>query len=101
VATKPESPITLVVRRGALRRFNKLQKETADLPVVVQWDRRRADRDQADPPSETPAEERRAQPSFTWELADFVLVPGRTTEGGDEAEPTPPSVEPSKDGSDE
>jgi len=101
VATKPESPITLVVRRGALRRFNKLQKETADLPVVVQWDRRRADRDPADPSPEAPAEERRAQPSFTWELADFVLVPGRSGEDADAAQETQPAVEPGgEDGDD-
>jgi hypothetical protein len=72
VAAKPETPITLVVRRGAVRRFNKLQQQTRDLPVVVTWDRR------ADEPLDTPheAEERRQQPSFTWELADFLVVPG-------------------------
>ncbi len=76
MATKPESPITLVVRRGALRRFNKLQKDTRNLPVVVTWDRRSAEpADAAATPPEG-AEERRKDPSFTWELADFLVVPG-------------------------
>lgn len=100
MATKPESPITLVVRRGALRRFNKLQKETADLPVVVKWDRRRADRDAPDEPARGPDEERRAQPSFTWELADFVLVPGSTADQGAEGageQAETPDGDPSKD----
>jgi hypothetical protein len=84
VAKKPDAPITLVVRRGALRRFNKLQKETRNLPVVVTWDRRdsagfsprNGDQDE---------QERRSQPSFTWDLADFIVVPGDSggESGGD------------------
>jgi hypothetical protein len=78
VPKKPESPITLVVRRGALRRFDKLQKETANLPVVVQWDRRADDRQEPGESGEASptAVDRRKQPSFTWELADFLVVPG-------------------------
>lgn len=72
---KDDKPITLVVRRGALRRYDKLKRETADLPVVVTWDRRRDDRD-AGGASVPPAVERRRQLSFTWEMADFVVVPG-------------------------
>jgi len=78
VPKKPESPITLVVRRGALRRFDKLQKETANLPVVVTWDRRSDDRQEPGQNDEASsvAVDRRKQPSFTWELADFLVVPG-------------------------
>ena len=71
---KDDKPITLVVRRGALRRYDKLKRETANLPVVVTWDRRRSDRDATD--TAPPAVERRRQMSFTWEMADFVVVPG-------------------------
>ncbi len=76
---KPDSPITLVVKRGALRRFHKLKKDTENMPVVVTWDRRRDDRTAgADNPAEgSPVgEERRKQLAFTWEMADFVVVPG-------------------------
>ena len=79
---KSESPITLVVRRGALRRFDKLKKDTENMPVVVTWDRRRDDRTTgADRPGEDPpaGEERRKQLAFTWEMADFVVVPGEAS----------------------
>ena len=77
---KPEPPITLIVKRGALRRFHKLQKDTAHLPVVVAWDRRTGESQE----DETSAEDRRKNPSFTWEMADFAVVPGQ--EGLDGAE---------------
>ena len=69
-------PIGLVVRRGALWRFNTLKKQTADLPVTVMWDRRQRDRRaaagrQAD---ERRGADRRQQAPFTWEVADFVVV---------------------------
>ena len=69
-------PIRMVVRRGALRRFESLKKQTADLPVDVTWDRRVRDRRNAsgDIACERRRTERRQQPSFTWELADFVVV---------------------------
>ena len=90
VASKPESPITLVVRRGALRRFNKLQKETKNLPVVVTWDRRSGDRPADDTAAERPdGEDRRQQPSFTWELADFIVVPGDPSDGAPDPIDTP------------
>ena len=71
-----DKPIELVVRRGALWRFNTLKKKTADLPVTVLWDRRQADRrtDQGDTPQERRGPDRRQKPPFTWELADFVVV---------------------------
>jgi hypothetical protein len=71
-----KKPIQMVVRRGALRRFEKLKQETAELPVVVTWDRRTSDRRaaQADIASGRRSNDRRQKPSFTWDMADFVVV---------------------------
>jgi hypothetical protein len=75
---KKSGPIEIVVRRGALRRFDKLKTKTDELPVVVLWDRRVDDRrgDKADKPSKPKRgyAERRREPPFTWDLADFVVV---------------------------
>ena len=68
--------VRMFVRIGALKRFHFLKKKTEDLPVSVEWDRRRTERRSGDPP-ETPTTrsgERRAAPPFTWETADFVVV---------------------------
>jgi len=68
--------VRMFVRIGALKRFHFLKKKTADLPVSVEWDRRRADR-RAGEQRETPHprdEDRRGTPPFTWETADFVVV---------------------------
>jgi hypothetical protein len=80
VSSKSEPLITLVVRRGALRRFHKLKRETQDLPVVVAWDRRAGDPEESSESGEAgaPADDRRKQQSFTWDLADFIVVPGGT-----------------------
>jgi hypothetical protein len=69
--------IELVVRRGARRRFSALKKKTADLPVTVSWDRRRDERRSASEQTgrERRKSDRRQKPPFTWDLADFVLVP--------------------------
>jgi hypothetical protein len=69
-------PIRMVVRRGAIRRFNALKDKTAELPVEVSWDRRLADRRVApgDIAGERRGTDRRQAPSFTWDLADFVVV---------------------------
>jgi hypothetical protein len=95
VSKKSETLITLVVRRGALRRFHKLQKETADLPVVVTWDRRSGDHPDATPGdgSESAPEDRRRQQSFTWELADFIVVPGEPQEAPAQADDSDQQVE--------
>jgi hypothetical protein len=71
-----KKPIQMVVRRGAVRRFESLKQQTAELPVVVTWDRRQTDRRAApaDIARERRGTERRQKPSFTWELADFVVV---------------------------
>jgi hypothetical protein len=74
---KPE-PIEIVVRRGAMRRFDALKTRTSELPVVVTWDRRtndgRDDDKTAAGAQSARHEERRRKPPFTWDLADFVVV---------------------------
>src|SRR5918999_5138523 len=66
------NPTTIVVRRGALKRFDSMKKKTAGLPVDLVWDRRvggerRADADRAE--GERRKTDRRQQPPFTWSLA--------------------------------
>ena len=39
-----KKPIGIVVRRGALRRFDSMTRKTAELPVEVTWDRRTEER---------------------------------------------------------
>jgi hypothetical protein len=90
VPKNSEPLITLVVRRGALRRFHKLQKETADLPVIVTWDRRTGGQPDEQAGAEGPPDDRRGQQSFTWDLADFIVVPGEpldTPSGAGETDP--------------
>jgi len=58
--------VEIIVRRGALRRFDALTKKTVGLDVTLSWDRRVAD--------SQGRSERRATPPFTWEVADFVVV---------------------------
>jgi hypothetical protein len=67
---KPKSkPVAeIIVRRGALRRFDRLTRDASAVPVEVSWDRRVSD---ADAPARG---ERRGPPPFTWETADFVVV---------------------------
>ena len=62
------SLLRLIVRRGALRRFDRLKGGTADLPVTVEWDRRLGSH------SDAPPVNRRKSPPFTWDAADFVAV---------------------------
>jgi hypothetical protein len=73
---KKADAIEIVVRRGALKRFDALKTKTGELPVVVKWDRRLDDR--RDGASEAKRvrryEDRRRTPPFTWDLADFVVV---------------------------
>jgi hypothetical protein len=77
--TAPAPPIELIVRRGALRRFDKLKRATAEMPVKVLWDRRTSDGRSAASPGE-PHAERRKSPPFTWDVADFLVVGERTAE---------------------
>jgi hypothetical protein len=76
----------ILVRRGALRRFDALTQKTTELPVLISWDRRRNERRRttaAETVERRRADRRQAAP-FTWELADFVVLPGSTF---DTAEP--------------
>lgn len=72
--------LLLIVRRGAFSRFHSLQEKASDLRVVLEWDRRKGERRQRpDGGSEDRrVSDRRKQPPFTWETADF-LVAGETT----------------------
>jgi hypothetical protein len=71
-----KKPIGIVVKRGALRRFDALTRKTAELPVVVSWDRRTQTRRASSEPApvERRSDDRRKAPPFTWEAADFVVV---------------------------
>ena len=71
-----KEPVGIIVRRGALRRFDTLTRKSADLPVVISWDRRTTDRRASNEPVpfELRSADRRKAPPFTWEAADFVVV---------------------------
>jgi hypothetical protein len=75
---KKKAAIEIVVRRGAMRRFDSLKTRTSDLPVVVTWDRRTDERRDAGHSSTVKRNrrhaERRRKPPFTWDVADFVVV---------------------------
>src|SRR5258705_9153606 len=86
-ATAPRRPaaprtkkgaVKIVVRRGAMRRFDALKTRTTELPVVLTWDRRTDHRRDgaasASVKRDRRENERRRQPPFTWDLADFVVV---------------------------
>jgi hypothetical protein len=72
--TVATAPVELIVRRGALRRFDKLKQATAELPVKLTWDRRLSDGRSAASPLPPGHAERRADPPFTWDAADFLVV---------------------------
>jgi len=74
--TKAATPVELVVRRGALRRFELLKQKTKALPVKVLWDRRQSDRRVASstPNADQRKGDRRQAPPYTWDIADFVVV---------------------------
>lgn len=70
------SLVRIFVKIGALRRFHLLSQKTADLPVEVAWDRRRAGGGDGAGAGQTPngGPDRRQKPPYTWEVADFVVV---------------------------
>jgi hypothetical protein len=79
------TPIRLIVRRGARKRFESLSKKAKELNVVVEWDRRVGDRrtatdDRSLIAGERRRTERRQDPPFTWDSADFVVVIDRGRE---------------------
>jgi hypothetical protein len=81
--TKPETAarFRVYVKRGAQTRFEQLTRESGGLPVLVEWDRRAAERRNA---SEAPgadvvgltprAGDRRTAPSFDARQTGFVVV---------------------------
>jgi hypothetical protein len=75
---KKEDAVEIVVRRGAMRRFDALKTRTSELPVVVTWDRRTDERRNGGDSSHVTRNrrqmERRRKPPFTWDVADFVVV---------------------------
>lgn len=81
-------PVQIFVRIGALRRFHLLKRKTAELPVIVSWDRRRSERRAASATvgADHRRADRRQQPPFTWEVADFVVA----------EDATPPPSEPER-----
>jgi len=78
--------LRIFVKRGALRRFDRLKRDTRDLPVSIEWDRRQADRgtvpdrDRRSRDIPTGAD-RRGDPPSTWQAGEFVVV--------DDPEPEP------------
>jgi hypothetical protein len=76
-ATTPPT-VELIVRRGALRRFDKLKRatESLDLPVKLSWDRRLGERrtSSSDVRRERRGSDRRKEPPFTWGTADFIVI---------------------------
>ena len=76
ICVAKKKPLNIVVRRGALRRFDSLARKTADLPVEVTWDRRLEQRRASDasPGVERRANDRRREPPYTWQVADFVVT---------------------------
>ncbi|MGH9253805.1 MAG: hypothetical protein ACRD3C_04465 [Vicinamibacterales bacterium] len=70
------SRVELIVRRGALRRFDRLKHATADLSVKLSWDRRLHERrtSAGQVERERRQTDRRKAPPFTWKAADFVVV---------------------------
>ena len=82
------------MRRGAIRRFDKLTTGAKHLDVPVEWDRRagRTGPESAETSSPAePATERRQEPPSTWTLADFVLVEDGARESKDEASVSKPA----------
>jgi hypothetical protein len=87
--------LLLIVRRGALASFHNLKRKSADLRVVLEWDRREGDRRRAAGAAaqDRRVGDRRRRPPFTWDLADFVVA-GETETGDDQAnDAAQPSLE--------
>ena len=87
--TEKSKPVTLVVRRGALRRFDRLKQATQELPAEVIWDRRAEGRG-ADPAASgvDPAKNRRKATPSTWDLADFVVTENGSRAKGSRTKPS-------------
>ena len=71
--------LRIFVKRGAHRRFNRLQLDAERLQVSVEWDRRKGERRKVEAPTDGDQRkaDRRADPPFTWDAAEFVVVDDR------------------------
>ncbi len=80
-APEASTPIRLIVRKGAGRRFEALQAKTAHLNVEVAWDQREGDRRTVSEAATANRRksDRRRKASGTWDLADFVVVTPRSS----------------------
>jgi hypothetical protein len=70
-------PILLVVKRGALRRYDALRRKTANLNVEVIWDRREGARRQETRPTDANrrrGDRRGPDDSLMWSAADFTVA---------------------------
>jgi hypothetical protein len=69
--------LRIFVRRGAIRRYARLTRDSRLLPVNIDWDRRKEEDRREEPKApatERRKSERRRKPPFTWEMADFVVT---------------------------
>jgi hypothetical protein len=74
---QPTDPnLRIYVKRGAIRRFARLTRDSRLLPVSIEWDRRQEERraERESTPQERRKSDRRRKPPFTWEMADFVVT---------------------------
>ena len=74
---QPTDPnLRIYVKRGAIRRFARLTRDSRLLPVAIEWDRRQQERraERKSAPQEQRKSDRRRKPPFTWEMADFVVT---------------------------
>lgn len=70
-------PILLIVRRGALRRFDSLKRKTEKLQVNVIWDRRQGARRVGEMPTtheRRRSSDRRERAASSWGASDFVIA---------------------------
>jgi hypothetical protein len=68
--------LRIFVRRGAIRRFHRLTRDSAGLPVSIEWDRRLSERrtDAEPAPADQRRSDRRNEPPYTWNTGEFVVV---------------------------
>ena len=83
--------LRIFVKRGAVRRYNRMKREAEEMQVPVEWDRREGERRQAPVMAgdDKRKADRRGAPPFTWDAAEFVVVDDRKPE----PEPTKSSGE--------
>jgi hypothetical protein len=83
--------LRIFVKRGALWRFNRLKRDSKELPVSVEWDRRTGERRttaSGHDSGDKRTTDRRGEPPCTWETGEFVVVEEPEEQRAD-AEPLP------------